>query len=106
MQSILMNSFCIGVVYAPLSRALVRIDPYFHSQTRARSIIFSKKAVIREVNGEWYFMFQVCERRKHQLIESHVTCYCVQKTVNASAGIPYQITYMSLDVLQSNTYDF
>lgn len=87
MQSILMNSFCIGVVYARLSRAL----------TRARSIIFSKKAVIREVNGEWYFMFQVCERRKHQLIESHVTCYCVQKTVNAFAGIPYQITYMSLD---------
>lgn len=44
-------------------------------------------------------MFQVCERRKHQLIESHISCYCVQKTVNATAGVPYQLRAMSLDVL-------
>lgn len=54
--------------------------------------------MIREVNGEWYLMFQVCERRKHQLIESHVTCYCVQKTMNSAVGVPYQLRYMSLDV--------
>ena len=30
MQSILMNSFCIGVVYARLSRALVRLFPASH----------------------------------------------------------------------------
>ena len=88
MQSVLMNSFCIGVIYARVSRAL----------TRARSIIFSKKAVIREINGEWYFMFQICERRKHQLIESHVTCYSVQKTVNAESGVPFQIRHINLDV--------
>ncbi|OAO14366.1 hypothetical protein AV274_3956 [Blastocystis sp. ATCC 50177/Nand II] len=69
MQSVMMNAFCIGVIYARLSRAL----------TRARSILFSKKAVIREINGEWFFMFQICERRKHQLIESHVSCYSVEK---------------------------
>ena len=50
------------------------------------------------MNGEWYLMFQVCERRKHQLIESHVTCYCVQKTMNSAVGVPYQLRYMSLDV--------
>lgn len=43
-------------------------------------------------------MFQVCERRKHQLIESHISCYSVQKTVSASAGIPYQLRSMRLDV--------
>lgn len=44
-------------------------------------------------------MFQVCERRKHQLVESHISCYCVQKTVNATAGVPYQLRTMSLDVI-------
>lgn len=43
-------------------------------------------------------MFQVCERRKHQLIESHISCYSVQKTVNTTAGIPYQLRAMRLDV--------
>lgn len=43
-------------------------------------------------------MFQVCERRKHQLIESHISCYSVQKTVNTTAGIPYQLRSMRLDV--------
>ena len=43
-------------------------------------------------------MFQICERRKHQLIESHVTCYSVQKTVNAESGVPFQIRRMKLDV--------
>ena len=48
-------------------------------------------------------MFQVCERRKHQLIESRVSCYCVQKSMNATVGVPYQIKYMSLDVGKSDT---
>ena len=30
MQSVLMNSFCIGVIYARVSRALVRSFSYFH----------------------------------------------------------------------------
>ena len=50
-------------------------------------------------------MFQICERRKHQLIESHVTCYSVQKTVNAESGVPFQIRRMKLDV-PSNSFSF
>ena len=46
-------------------------------------------------------MFQICERRKHQLIESHVTCYSVQKTVNSESGVPFQIRRMKLDVFPS-----
>ncbi|OAO15878.1 Inward rectifier potassium channel irk-1 [Blastocystis sp. ATCC 50177/Nand II] len=86
MQSILMNSFCIGIVYTRLSRAI----------TRSRSIICSDKAVIRRIDGKWCFVFQICEMRKHQLIESHVTCYCVQKTVNKSSGVPFQMSRMTL----------
>ena len=43
-------------------------------------------------------MFQICERRKHQLIESHVSCYCVKKAIDSSAGVPFQLHSMSLDV--------
>lgn len=86
MQSILMNSFCIGIVYTRLSRAI----------TRSRSIICSDKAVIRRIDGKWCFVFQICEMRKHQLLESHVTCYCVQKTVNKSSGVPFQMSRMNL----------
>ena len=49
-------------------------------------------------------MFQVCERRKHQLIESCISCYCVQKSINATAGVPYQIKYMSLEVSPDDTF--
>lgn len=99
MQSILMNSFCIGIVYTRLSRAIVSLPSLPHPQTRSRSIICSDKAVIRRIDGKWCFVFQICEMRKHQLIESHVTCYCVQKTVNESSGVPFQMSRMTLSVL-------
>ena len=99
MQSILMNSFCIGIVYTRLSRAIVTVSSPPHPQTRSRSIICSDKAVIRRIDGKWCFVFQICEMRKHQLIESHVTCYCVQKTVNKSSGVPFQMSRMALSVM-------
>ena len=86
MQAILMNSFCIGIVYTRLSRAI----------TRSRSLIFSDKAIIKRIDGQWYLVFQVCELRKHQLVESHVSCYCVQKTVSEASGVPFQMTRMRL----------
>lgn len=36
-------------------------------QSRANTIIFSRFAVVQQINGAWYVMFQVCERRKHQV---------------------------------------
>ncbi|KAF1788790.1 Potassium channel, inwardly rectifying, Kir [Phytophthora cactorum] len=35
---------------------------------RANTIMFSNSAVIRKIRGHYYFMFQTCERRKHQLV--------------------------------------
>ena len=55
--------------------------------------------MIRRIDGKWCFVFQICEMRKHQLIESHVTCYCVQKTVNESSGVPFQMSRMTLSVV-------
>lgn len=40
--------------------------------------MFTKYAVIRKIRGSFYLMFQVCERRKHQLVEAHVRLYAVR----------------------------
>ena len=62
----LFDAVCMGLVYGRMSRV----------NQRASTIIFSDKAIIRFTNeGIPYFMFQVCEMRKHQLIEAHVRCY-------------------------------
>ena len=68
------------------------------SQTRSRSLIFSKQAIIKRIHGQWCFVFQVCELRKHQLVESRISCYCVQKTINDASGVPFQMTHMQLSV--------
>lgn len=66
--ALICESFFIGVLFMRLSRG----------GSRAATIVFSKNAVIRRVRGKPYFMFQVCELRKHQLIEAHVRCYAIR----------------------------
>jgi len=66
--NILMGAWFIGVIFQGLSRP----------QSRASTILFSEKAVIRCINGAHYLMFRVCDLRiHHALIEPHVRCYCV-----------------------------
>ncbi len=50
---ILLDAILIGVLFTRLSRP----------STRASTIVFSDFAVIRRVRGEFYFMFQVNQRR-------------------------------------------
>jgi hypothetical protein len=40
--------------------------------------MFSQMGVIRKIRGHYYLMLQVCERRKHQLVEAHVRLYAVR----------------------------
>ncbi|CAN0196479.1 unnamed protein product, partial [Ectocarpus sp. 13 AM-2016] len=65
---LLIDAFLIGILFARLSRP----------QTRANTVVFTKNAVIRRVRGEAYFMFQVGELRKHQLLETRVRCYALR----------------------------
>jgi len=66
---VIVNAICVGLVFSRFSRA----------QTRASTIIFSKNAVVRRVNGRLKFMFNVVEMRKHTLVEAHVRCYAVSR---------------------------
>ncbi|RYG94820.1 hypothetical protein EON65_56895 [archaeon] len=78
---LIVDGSTIGIIYCRLARP--------HS--RASTIIFSKNAVIRRIRGKLYFMFQLCELRKHQLVEAHVRIYAIRKETDPSGqhSIPY-----------------
>lgn len=44
--------------------------------------MFSHHGVIRKIRGHYYLMLQVCERRKHQLVEAHVRLYAVRHEIS------------------------
>ncbi len=68
------DAVVIGVIYARLSRPT----------TRASTILFSDKSVIRRIRGKLYFMLQLCELREHQLVEAHARLYVVKKETHGS----------------------
>jgi len=47
-------------------------------QKRANMVLFSQYAVIQQINGALYFMFQVCEMKCNDAIEARVKCYCIR----------------------------
>lgn len=81
---VLLDAVLLGVIFSRISRG----------QRRANTVIFSDKAIIREVDGKPYFMFQVCEMRKHQLSEVHVRCYAMHR--QSRHGMMFQSLNMRL----------
>eukprot|EP00043_Microstomoeca_roanoka_P011442 m.107770 g.107770 ORF g.107770 m.107770 type:complete len:464 (+) comp15197_c1_seq2:116-1507(+) len=79
------NALCIGVIFARISRG----------NKRSATVVFSNKAIIREVNGKWYFLFQVCDLKKHALVEAHVRLYALRHRpvagAPASASAPSEV---------------
>jgi len=64
----LVSACLIGVIFQGISRP----------QSRANTILFSEKAVIRCIDGAHYLMFRIADLRiQHALIEPHVRCICV-----------------------------
>ncbi len=66
----------VGVIFDAVVIGLI-FTRIVRGSTRASTIVFSDKAIIREIKGKFYFSFQVVEMRKHQLIEAHVRCYAI-----------------------------
>lgn len=68
--NLLLTACLIGVIFQGIARP----------QSRACTILFSEKAVIRYNDGAYYLMFRLCDLRvQHALIEAHVRCYCVYR---------------------------
>mmetsp|Transcript_16407 Transcript_16407/g.42994 ORF Transcript_16407/g.42994 Transcript_16407/m.42994 type:complete len:464 (+) Transcript_16407:123-1514(+) len=69
MLGVMLNAMVVGIIFARFSRA----------NERHRSILFSKHAILKRVDGRLYFMFQAFEMRTQQaLIEAHVRCYAIR----------------------------
>lgn len=66
------DAVIIGVIYSRFGRP----------NTRASTILFSNHAVIRRISGKLYFMFQLVELRKHQLIEAQVRLYAIRRDID------------------------
>lgn len=79
-----LNAVVIGSVFVRITRP----------QARGNTILFSEKAVIHEIDGSLYFMFQACETKHHDLLEAHVRCYCIRYDRTVSRA--YQIFPMRL----------
>eukprot|EP00560_Eucampia_antarctica_P003420 CAMPEP_0197832108 /NCGR_PEP_ID=MMETSP1437-20131217/13344_1 /TAXON_ID=49252 ORGANISM="Eucampia antarctica, Strain CCMP1452" /NCGR_SAMPLE_ID=MMETSP1437 /ASSEMBLY_ACC=CAM_ASM_001096 /LENGTH=279 /DNA_ID=CAMNT_0043435307 /DNA_START=368 /DNA_END=1207 /DNA_ORIENTATION=+ len=68
-NAILFDAVAIGLIFQRLSRG----------QKRSRSILFSDKAVMRKVGGNWYLFFRVGElRKKHFIIETRVRAHVIR----------------------------
>jgi potassium inwardly-rectifying channel subfamily J len=82
-MKLVVDAIVIGVIYCRLARP----------QGRASTVLFSNHAIIRRIRGKLYFMFQLCELRKHQLVEAHVRLYVIKHEVEpkqnmSSSSIP------------------
>lgn len=66
---LILNALLVGLIITHVSSG----------SKRGCTLIFSKKACIREVAGRLYFIMQVCEMRKTQLLEAHVRAYVIRK---------------------------
>lgn len=66
--AIVFDAVAVGLIFHRISRGA----------SRSRSILFSDKAVVRNIKGVPHLMFRLGERRKYHLIEATVRCYCVR----------------------------
>ncbi len=66
--AVVFDAVAVGLIFHRISRGA----------SRSRSIMFSDKAVVRNVKGVPHLMFRLGERRKYHLIEASVRCYCVK----------------------------
>jgi potassium inwardly-rectifying channel subfamily J len=76
-ESVMILLTCEVLVQITLDAVLIGIvyDRFSRGQTRASTVLFSDRAVLRRIGDGVYFMFQVCELRKTQLIDCKVRCY-------------------------------
>lgn len=84
------DALTIGILYSRVARP----------NTRASTILFANKAVIRKIRGKRYLMFQICELRKHQLVEAHVRLYLIRH--NREPEVGGQVSYFQTCTMRLN----
>jgi hypothetical protein len=69
---LVIEALAFGLLYCRLSTPT----------NRSKTIVFSDKAVIRRIRGKLYFMVQLCEVRKTQLIGASIALYAIRRDVD------------------------
>lgn len=71
------DAVAIGLLFQRISRG----------HKRAKTVLFSDKAIVRRVQGVPYLMFRIAELRSHQLIEATVRGYCIRHERHVVASV-------------------
>ena len=87
---VITNALVIGILYCRVARPT----------TRANTILFANHAVIRRIRGRLFLMFQICELRKHQLVEAHVRLYLIRH--NRDPVVRGQTSYFQTCAMRLN----
>lgn len=85
---VLSSSCFAGIVFAKLARP----------KQRARTVCYSKNALITMINGHLYLIFRISNIRKSQLIESHVRAQLVRSSGTNVEGSTASILQEELKV--------
>lgn len=90
---LLMNGILLGILLNRVARG----------SPRANTILFSDRAIMRKIRGRYHFMCQVCEIRKHALVEAHVRCYLIRKDVDhLGTALPSPFECFTMRLSQPN----
>ena len=85
--SLVLNAALVGIIFARLGRA----------DKRSHQVIFSNRACIRCVHGNFYFAFQVYDlNRTNPVVEAHVRCYAILSENDGTYAAKFQTRYMRL----------
>ncbi|CAG0924329.1 unnamed protein product, partial [Notodromas monacha] len=77
---VMIQAFMVGMVFAKLSRP----------KKRAQTLLFSKRAVVCQRDGQMALLMRVGDMRKSHIIEAHVRVQMIRRRVTAEGEvIPY-----------------
>ena len=84
--SLVIESLYFGIIFHRLTRG----------RKRQSTVLFSDKAVVRRVGDAFYLVFQVCELRRHHLLDARIRVYAVRHERDAHGTAYYQAHRMAL----------
>lgn len=77
--SLVVESLYFGIIFHRLTRG----------RKRTNTVLFSDKAVVRKVADAYYLIFQVCEMRRHHLLDARVRLFAIKHERDKDGGVAY-----------------
>ena len=71
---------------------------------RAKTVLFSKNALVTMRNGAFYLLCRVADLRPTHLIESHISGYVVRRQVTEEGEVRLHSSFTTLGIFLSKKY--